>query len=187
VGNGRRTHWNAHDHLRSTQLIRAIGMPLVIVPLTTLATRGLAAAETGSASALFNMLRNLGGSIGIALLATRLDVGESVHRARLGESVSIYQNATLERIDALTRHFTASGADLHTAAARALQVLDLTVRREALVAAYGDAFTLLGVVLLAAVPLVLFIGRERRGSVTRNVEVGHAPTKEGRTPVRPGA
>lgn len=161
--NGRLTHWTAHDQLRITQLIRAIGMPLVIVPLTTLATRGLAAEETGSASALFNMLRNLGGSIGIALLATRIDVGESVHRARLGESVSIYQNATLERIDALTRHFTAAGADLQTAGVRALRVLDLTVHREALVAAYGDAFTLLGVVLLAAVPLVVLIGRERRG------------------------
>jgi len=116
-----------------------------------------------------------------------LVVGESAPGARLGEWLSVNQTGPLERIDALTRHFTASGADLHTAAARALQVLDLTVRREALVAAYGDAFILLGVVLLAAVPLVLFIGRERRGSVTRNVEVGHARIKEGRTPVRPGA
>jgi len=83
--NGRLTHWTAHDQLRITQLIRAIGMPLVIVPLTTLATRGLAAAETGSASALFNMLRNLGGRIGLAQLASRLDVGASVHQARIGE------------------------------------------------------------------------------------------------------
>lgn len=163
--NGRLTHLTAHDQLRLTQLIRAVGMPLVIVPLTTLATRGLAASETGSASALFNMLRNLGGSIGIALLATRVDVGEATHRARLAGSISLYQNATLERLELLHGYLTIQGADPHTANARALRVLDHTLNREALVAAYGDAFTLLGVVLLAATPLVWFIGGRRGNSV----------------------
>ena len=159
--NARLDHLTAHDQLRLTQVIRAIGMPLVIVPLTSLATRGLSQAETGSASALFNMLRNLGGSVGIALLATRLDTGEAVHRARLAESVSIYQNATLERMAALTGRFAASGADPATAAARGLSVLNHTLRRESRVAAYRDAFGVLGWVLVATVPLALLPGRSR--------------------------
>lgn len=101
------------------------------------------------------MLRNLGGSIGIALLATRLDTGDAVHRARLAEPVSIYQNATVERLAALAGHFTLAGADPHTAAIRGLRVLDLTLHREARVAAYGDAFTLLGWVLLGSLPFAL--------------------------------
>lgn len=159
--NGQMTHGTAHEQLRLTQLIRALGMPLVIVPLTTLATRGLPAARAGSASALFNMLRNLGGSVGIALLATRIDVREKIHSARLGESISLLDCATGERIRAITGHFTTLGADPATAGYRALEVLDQLVRREAFVLSFGDAFTLLGVILLVAIPLVWFI-RPRR-------------------------
>jgi DHA2 family multidrug resistance protein len=167
--NGHLTHWTAHEQLRTTQLIRALGMPLVIVPLTTLATRGLPAARAGSASALFNMLRNLGGSVGIALLATRIDVSEKIHSVRLGESISVWNFATMERIRASTGYFVARGTDSVTAGNRALEVLDLTVRREAFVFAFGDAFTLLGVVLLAAIPFVWFVrpGRDQdfRGGI----------------------
>jgi len=156
--NGRMTHWTAHEQLRATQLIRALGMPLVIVPLTTLATRGLPAARAGSASALFNMLRNLGGSIGIALLATRIDVREKFHSVRLGETISWFDAETVGRIRAITSHFVALGADPATAGRRALEVLDLTVRREAYVLSFGDAFTLLGVILLLTIPLVWCVG-----------------------------
>jgi DHA2 family multidrug resistance protein len=155
--NGHMTHWTAHDQLRATQLIRALGMPLVIVPLTTLATRGLPADRAGSASALFNMLRNLGGSVGIALLATRIDVREKFHSVRLGESVSLFDAETLERIRAATAYFASRGADPATAGNRALEVLDHTLRREAFVLSFGDAFSLLGVILLLAIPLVWFV------------------------------
>jgi DHA2 family multidrug resistance protein len=159
--NGHMTHWTAHDQLRSTQLIRALGMPLVIVPLTTLATRGLPASRAGSASALFNMLRNLGGSIGIALLATRIDVREKFHSVVLGESVSLFDAQTTERIRATTGYFVSLGSDPVTAGNRALEVLDHTVRREAFVLSFGDAFTLLGVILLGSIPLVWFVGGKR--------------------------
>ncbi|MCX6868874.1 MAG: DHA2 family efflux MFS transporter permease subunit [Verrucomicrobia bacterium] len=159
--NGYMTHWTAHEQLRTTQLIRALGMPLVIVPLTTLATRGLPAHRAGSASALFNMLRNLGGSVGIALLATRIDVAEKIHSVRLGESISLLDLATTERLRATTGYFVARGTDPVTAGIRALEVLDLTVRREAFVLAFGDAFTLLGVILLATIPFVWFVRPSR--------------------------
>lgn len=155
--NGQMTHWTAHDQLRVTQLIRALGMPLVIVPLTALATQGLPLDRAASASALFNMLRNLGGSIGIALLATRIEVREKFHSAQLGGSISLYDPPTTERIGALTGYFTTLGADTASATTRALQVLDQTVRREAFVLSFGDAFTLLGVILLATIPLVWLV------------------------------
>ncbi len=155
--NGHMTHWTAHDQLRGTQLIRALGMPLVIVPLTTLATRGVPASRAGSASALFNMVRNLGGSVGIALLATRIEVGEKSHSARLGESVSLFDSATVERIRAATGYFVSLGSDSATAGKRALEVLDHTVRREAFVLAFGDAFNLLGIILVLAIPLVWWV------------------------------
>lgn len=71
--------------------------------------------EAGSASGLFNMMRNLGGSIDIASLATLLTNREQFHSNRLGEAVSLYNPATQERIYQLTQYFVSRGADLSTA------------------------------------------------------------------------
>jgi DHA2 family multidrug resistance protein len=86
------TNVSAYDQLRWTQLVRALGMPLVMVPITTLSTGLIEPEQSGSASALFNMFRNLGGSIGIALLATQLDLREKLHSLRLGEAVNRFQH-----------------------------------------------------------------------------------------------
>jgi len=154
--NGALTHLTGYDQLCVTQVIRAIGMPLVIVPITTLATGQIEPAQTGSASALFNMFRNLGGSIGIALLATQLDLREKLHSARLGESVTVFSQATAERLATLTHQFMARGAETVTAANQALGTVAGVMRREASVMAYGDCFYLLGALLLAMVLFVWF-------------------------------
>ena len=147
------TNLTAYDQLKLAQLIRAIGMPLTIVPLTALATSGIAPEQSGSASALFNMLRNLGGSIGIALLATQLDLRAKLHSVRLGESVSLFSPATQERLDGFARHFISLGTDAVTAGQRSLAALATTVRREAFVMSYGDGFFIVGVVISAMVLL----------------------------------
>lgn len=154
--NAAMTNLTAYDQLRAAQVVRAIGMPLVIVPVTTLATAHIGAAQAGSASALFNMFRNLGGSIGIALLATQLDLREKLHSLRLGEAISLYSAPVTERIAALTESFMARGAEAFSAGQEALGALALTVRREAYVMAYGDCFFILGALLLGMVLLVWF-------------------------------
>jgi DHA2 family multidrug resistance protein len=154
--NSELTNLTGYDQLKLTQIIRALGMPLVIVPLTTLATGGIETEQSGSASALFNMLRNLGGSIGIALLATQLDLREKLHSIRINESVSVFNCATQERLDALTQGFIARGFDAVTAGHQALATLAGTVRREAFVMSYGDGFFLVGAALAAMVVFVWF-------------------------------
>lgn len=150
------TNLTAYEQLRLTQLIRALGMPLIIVPITTLATGRIEPKEAGSASALFNMLRNLGGSIGIACLATQLDVREKLHSLRLGESVSLFSSATTERLAILSERFLAQGAEAVTAGWQAAGGLAATVHKEAGVLAYGDCFYLLGGILLSISMLVWF-------------------------------
>jgi DHA2 family multidrug resistance protein len=150
------TNLTAYDQLKLAQLIRAIGMPLTIVPLTALATGGISHEQSGSASALFNMLRNLGGSIGIALLATQLDLREQLHSVRLGESVSLFSPATQERLDGLTKHFVNLGVDAVSAGQQALAALASTVRREAFVMSYGDNFFIVGGVMTAMLFVVWF-------------------------------
>jgi DHA2 family multidrug resistance protein len=158
------SHLTAYDQLKAAQLVRAMGMPLVIVPLTALATGHLASARSGSASALFNMFRNLGGSIGIAVLATQLDVREKLHSVRIGESVSVFEPATVERLDRLTQWFMQQGQDAAGAASQALGVVQWLVRREAYVMAYGDCFLLLGVLLCSMVAVTWFCRRTIAGA-----------------------
>ena len=152
--NAAMTNLTGYDQLILAQVVRAMGMPLVIVPLTTLATGHIGSQQSGSASALYNMFRNLGGSIGIALLATQLDLREKFHSARIGEVVNAFNPATDERLDALTQHFVSRGADAVAAAQQALGAVATVVRREAYVMAYGDCFYLIGVVLISMVLLV---------------------------------
>lgn len=87
--------------LKWSQLVRALGQPLTIVPLTTIATGNIEAQQAGSASGLFNMMRNLGGSMGIAALSTLLSRREQFHSSRIGEAVSLYNPQTQQRLDNL--------------------------------------------------------------------------------------
>jgi len=143
-----------YDQLMLSQVIRAIGQPFVMLTLSNFAMNGVAPKDMPSASSLFNMTRNLGGSIGIAMLATTLTNREHFHSARIGEAVSMAAPATQGRLDQLTQGFIASGIDPATAANRALAAIDRIVRRESYVMAYNDAFLIVGVILLAAcIPL----------------------------------
>jgi DHA2 family multidrug resistance protein len=138
--------------------IRAVGQPLIMVPLASVATAGMAKGrESGAASALYNMMVNLGGSFGIAGLATLLSVRERFHSVRVGESVSLYSEATQSRLDEATTYFMAKGSDEYSAHLRALGSLGGIVRREAFLQAFSDCFLVLGCVLVASIVAVFFM------------------------------
>lgn len=140
-----------YDQLMLTQIVRAIGQPFVMLTLSNFAMQGLPPRDMPSASSLFNMTRNLGGSIGIALLATALTKREHFHSARLGEAVSSYALPTQQRLEQLTQGFMAGGMDPATAANQALAVVDRILRRESYVMAYNDAFWIIGLLLIACI------------------------------------
>ena len=109
-----------------------------------------------SASSLINMTRNLGGSIGIALLATALTSREHFHSQRIGESVTGFAAATQERLSVLTQSFIGQGFDSTTASNMALKAIDGIVRRESFVMAYNDGFFLVAMVLFACIGVLWF-------------------------------
>jgi DHA2 family multidrug resistance protein len=140
-----------YDQLLVSQIIRAIGQPFVMLTMSNFAMNRVLPKDMPSASSLFNMTRNLGGSIGIAMLATALTNREHFHSARLGEAVSLASNATQARLDSMTQAFIAAGIDPATAANQAIAAIDRIVRRESYVMAYNDGFWLVGVILLGAI------------------------------------
>ncbi|NJM49325.1 MAG: multidrug efflux MFS transporter [Alkalinema sp. RU_4_3] len=128
------------EQLMWSQIVRACGQPFVMIPLSTVATAGIEPKQVGSASSLFNMGRNLGGSIGIAILGTLLSMREKFHSNRLGESISLANPLTRDRLDHLTQSFLTQSGDPIAAQNQAMAVLDRLVRREANVMAYNDCF-----------------------------------------------
>jgi DHA2 family multidrug resistance protein len=155
------TNLTGIDQLRWSQLVRALGQPLIMIPLSGVATAGIPKEQAGSASGLFNMMRNLGGSFGIAALGTLLTQREQFHSNRLGEAVSFYNPATQQRIDELTQLFISKGADAITAQDRAFKSLESIVRRESYVMAFNDCFYFIGFALLLSGIAILFIKRIR--------------------------
>ncbi|HJV03463.1 MAG TPA: DHA2 family efflux MFS transporter permease subunit [Burkholderiaceae bacterium] len=145
-----------YDQLLISQIVRAAGQPFVMLTLSNFAMNGIAPKDTPSASSLINMTRNLGGSIGIALLATALSAREHFHSQRLGEAVNSFSSATQLRLDQLTQSFIAKGIDASTASDMALKAVDSIVRREAYVMAYNDGFFLVGAVLIGCIFVLWF-------------------------------
>ncbi|WP_211841841.1 DHA2 family efflux MFS transporter permease subunit [Massilia eburnea] len=145
-----------YDQLLFSQVVRALGQPFVMLTLSNFAMNGIAPKDTASASSLFNMIRNLGGSIGIALLATQLTQREHFHSARLGEAVNSFSAATQLRLDQLTQSFIGKGFDPVEASDKALKAVDSIVRRESFVMAYNDGFLIVGGILLSCI-LILWL------------------------------
>jgi DHA2 family multidrug resistance protein len=153
----------ARDQLRWSLFIRALGQPFILIPVSAVATAGLPLARSAAASGLFNMMRNLGGSVGIALLSALLVVRERFHSNRIGESISLYNPLTQDRLAALTQNFAAAGSDAYSAGQQAIAALDNLVRREANLHAFNDCFFVLGLVLAGAV-IAAFLCRPTRGN-----------------------
>ena len=135
------THDVGMDQLILPQLLRAAGQPLFSIPLSQLSTAGLPPRDTADASALSNMMRNLGGSIGIASLSTIIERREHMHFSVLAEAMTQNATRTQERLHAMIAGLGGT-LDPALARARALATLAAQVRREATVIAYADAFWL---------------------------------------------
>jgi DHA2 family multidrug resistance protein len=155
----------AATQLLIPNIIRAIGQALVFAPLSAVATAGIEAANAGSASALFNMMRNLGGAIGIAALQTFQSKREQFHSNILSTAVSGFSEVTRARIDQLTHYFLAHGvSDPATATHQAVIAIGQRVRQQANIMAFGDTFALLGVALLIALVATLLLRKPEPGA-----------------------
>jgi DHA2 family multidrug resistance protein len=148
----------ATDQLFWPNVVRAVGQALVFAPLSAVATAGIEAENAGSASGLFNMMRNLGGAVGIALLQTLLTKREQYHSNVLVQSVSLLEQATRARIEKLTQYFMSHGVVDHAEAThRAVVAIGKIVQKQAFILAFSDTFYLLGAALIVALIAALML------------------------------
>ncbi|MGE6659816.1 MDR family MFS transporter [Pseudomonas sp. NPDC077408] len=141
----------AGDQFHPIQIIRALGQPMIMVTISLIATAYIQPQDAGSASSLFNILRNLGGAIGIALLATLLDSRAKIYFDYLRESVVPGNPAVAERLSALTQQLGSEQAALG-------RISEIT-HQQAMIMAYNDAFHFVGIALAVSMVAVLLTRR----------------------------
>jgi MFS transporter, DHA2 family, multidrug resistance protein len=155
---------SAGDQFFVPNIVRALGQALVLTPISAITTAGIAPSEAGAASGLSNMLRNLGGAVGTATLATILTKREQFHSNVIGQSITLYSEETRRRIAELAGYFQAHGTVGRVAAENeAIGAIGKIVHRQALIMAFSDAFAVVGVVLVVAAIALIF---------TRKVGIG---------------
>jgi DHA2 family multidrug resistance protein len=157
------THDVGMDQLILPQLLRAAGQPLFAIPLSQLATAGLPPRDTADASSLSNMMRNLGGSLGIALLSTVVERREQFHFSVIAESMTQNAIRTQERVHGLMAGMRGV-ADPAVAKVQALTSIALQVRREAYVSAYADAFWIVAVGLIVSLAAIFLLRKPQKSA-----------------------
>ncbi len=146
----------AFGELFLPQAIRGVALMLAMIPVNILALGTLPADELKNASGLFNLMRNLGGAVGLAIINTMLNKRWDLHLERLREAVTWTRDAANERLASLAQGFATSGLDAHQAA---LTSVARMVRREAMVMAFSDVFLALTIVFAASL-LVLPVAKK---------------------------
>ena len=153
------------DQLFVPNIIRAIGQALTLAPLSAISLGSVAPQDAAAASGISNMMRNLGGAIGTALLATIVTKREQFHSNIIGQSVHLGREEVRTRIDQMTNFFLAHGvSDPATAHQQAIISLGNIVKRQALVMGFSDAFAVVGVVLVLSGIAILLTGKPKGGA-----------------------
>jgi DHA2 family multidrug resistance protein len=146
------------------QFLQGAGMALLFVPLTTVSMATIAPQRMGNATSLFNLMRNIGGSVGIALTGTYLQRHRQVVGAALGEHINVYDPVSRSMIAQITNGLIAAGSDAVTATQRAYVILEGMLFRQSSMVTFVTIFRILGVMFLVMIPLVFLMKRPKRGS-----------------------
>ena len=138
-------------------VVRGMGLGLLFVPITTLALSTLKGAEIGEGAAFTGMMRQLGGSFGIAIITTMISRLNEQHRIDLIPNISGINARTQQTINGLQKMFMGKGFSFNEALDRAYKVLDGKIMLQSTVLTYMDVFLYLGILFLVCVPFVLML------------------------------
>jgi DHA2 family multidrug resistance protein len=141
-----------------SSLVRALAQAMTMAPLAAIAIAGIEPEHAGSASALFNAVRNLGGAVGIALLQTILSKREQFHSDILSSQVTLLAAGTRQRLDRLVDYFVAHGtSDRGLAHREAVVAMGRAVRHQAFMLGFSDTIIIQSAVLGLGLAAVLFL------------------------------
>ena len=154
----------AMDQLILPQLMRAAGQPFATIPLTQLSVVGLTKRDTADSAAITSVMRNLGASIGIAMLSTVVQFREQVHFSTIAEALTVNSLKVQDRLQSLAALFESRGSDTAHALKQGAGLIAQQVRLNASVQAYADAFWMLGVCIMASLFTLLILRKPPVGA-----------------------
>ena len=145
-------------------ILRGFGLSLLFVPFTTLALSELSAQDVHQATGLTNMMRQLGGSFGVAVIATFVQYRSWEHRQDMLRYVTPFDFALRQRLSMIIHGLMARGSSFVEAQRQAYAAIEGIVTRQSFLLTYMDAFRIVGVFFICCMPLLLLF-KTRRGPV----------------------
>jgi DHA2 family multidrug resistance protein len=153
------------------QFLQGISLGFLFVPLTNLTMSPISQEKMGNATSIFNVMRNIGGSVGIAFVTTLLARRTQTLTSRMASHISAYDLGARRALESLRNGFLAAGADPQTALARAQAALFGMVQRQATMLSFVQVFRFLAIVFVVMLPLILVM-RSPKGAM-RSAEGVH--------------
>ncbi|NDE09480.1 MAG: DHA2 family efflux MFS transporter permease subunit [Chitinophagia bacterium] len=138
-------------------IMRGIGMGMLFIPITALSLSSLKGQQIGQGAAFTGMMRQLGGSFGVALITTYMARQNMVHRSALVSRLDINNASVQQRVNAIQQSFISKGLNSDAALKSSYSAMDHMVSKQAAVLSYMDVFFYLGVIFLVCVPFVLMV------------------------------
>ncbi|MGA9639732.1 MDR family MFS transporter [Flavobacterium sp.] len=145
------------EHLYWPLILRGVGLGLLFVPITTLSLSTLSGKNIGEGAAFTGMMRQLGGSFGIAIITTFITRFSQSHRVNLIANLDGSKFEVQQRIIQLQRGFMSKGFSASEALKKAYQAIDYSVMKQSIVLSYMDIFLYLGLLFLCCIPIMLLI------------------------------
>ena len=144
-------------------------MSLLFVPLTTLAVQDLHGKDIGQGTGLNNMMRQLGGSFGIAILTTLIHIKSGINRNILLENINPYNPAFIERQQAYIQGFQSRGFSAFEAQQMANRAIEGSVLKQTMLVTYDNIYLLVGLFVLCCIPFIYL--QKFKKNVTLPVDV----------------
>jgi len=140
-------------------ILRSVGSVMMFLPLSLATLGDLPKSDVAAGSGFYSLTRQLGSSIGIAIITTVLAHREAVHRAILVEKISLYNQVTQWRLEVLGQLFAQHNPDPVTGRHQALQTLDNLINSQATLLSFAEIFLYVGLAFIASLPLLLLLGK----------------------------
>jgi DHA2 family multidrug resistance protein len=154
------------------QILQGVALSFLFIPLMSLAMSHISPQKMGNATSIFNLMRNIGGSVGIAIMTTFLARRTQVHHNHLVANVTAGNPETLQMIYGMRANFIAHGTDAVTASRKSLAAIYGLVQQHAAMLAFVEAFWLMGVVFLLMIPFLPILQYEKKKSASMSVGKG---------------
>ncbi|MGE0196704.1 MAG: DHA2 family efflux MFS transporter permease subunit, partial [Methylocystis sp.] len=151
-------------YFASARIFIGVGLPLIFIPVTTASYHGLPPSKTDQASALINVARNVGGSIGVSLAQNILARREQFHLSRLAEHAIPSNIEFQEALRRATEYFSSLGGTASEARRLALAWVGRQIQTQASILAYIDVFYALTVIAAIIIPLAWLLRRVPLGA-----------------------